>query len=65
MVADTSAPRIWARFYEMSDNRPFMCRRDGTKVWRLADVDAERRTGYDWYGYWPEEVISRFYNEYR
>ena len=42
-----------------------MCRRDGTKVWRLADVDAERRTGYDWYGYWPEEVISRFYNEYR
>ena len=65
VVADTSAPRIWARFYEMSDNRPFMCRRDGTKVWRLADVDAERRTGYDWYGYWPEEVISRFYNEYR
>ncbi len=65
VVADENALRIWARFYELSDNTPFLCRRDGTKVWQLADVDAERRTGYDWYGYWPEEVISRYYKDYK
>lgn len=59
-VADASAKPIWARFYETADNTPFLCTRQGQKVWRLADVDPERRTGYDWYGYWPETVIARY-----
>ena len=60
VVADASAPPIWARFYEVADNTPFLCTRSGQKVWRLADVNAERRTGYDWYGYWPVEVLRRY-----
>lgn len=60
VVADPSAPPIWARFYEVDDNTPFLCTRAGQKVWRLADVNAERRTGYDWYGYWPVEVLQRY-----
>lgn len=59
-VADTAAPRIWARFYELADNTPFFCCRSGQKVASLAEVNGERRTGYDWYGYWPERVLSRF-----
>lgn len=59
-VADSTAKPIWARYYELSDNTPFLCRREGTKVWKLADVDAERRTGYEWYGYWPEEVLEQY-----
>lgn len=60
VVQDSTAPAIWARFYELSDNRPFMATRTGEKVWRLADVNPERRTGYDWYGYWPEEAYKAY-----
>lgn len=60
VVEDPDARLIWARFYETEDNTPFMCRRDGRKVWKLADVNGERRTGYDWYGYWPEAVLNRY-----
>ena len=60
VVEDASAPAIWARYYELTDNRPFMAKRSGEKVWRLADVNPERRTGYDWYGYWPEEAFQAY-----
>lgn len=60
VVADPAAPRIWARFYELTDNTPFFCCRSGEKVSSLAEVNGERRTGYDWYGYWPEKVLNRF-----
>lgn len=58
VVEDITAEPIWARYYEVSDNNPFMCTREGQKVWKLADVNPERRTGYDWYGYWPKKVFD-------
>ena len=58
VVADEQAPPIWARFYEIDSNRPFFCNRDGTKVYRLADVQLERRVGYGWYGSWPTTLKS-------
>jgi PelA/Pel-15E family pectate lyase len=63
-VVDSLAPPIWARFYEVEDNTPFLCTRAGVKVWKLADVNAERRTGYDWYGYWPNELLP-MYDEWK
>ena len=60
VVKDKKAKPIWARFYEVADNTPFMCTRAGEKVWKLSDVDAERRTGYDWYGYWPEKIFEKY-----
>ena len=62
-VRDEKAEPIWARFYEVADNTPFLCTRAGQKVWKLADVNAERRTGYAWYGYWPKEIFG-LYNEW-
>ena len=61
VVEDVNAPSIWARFYEIDDNTPFLCRRDGRKVWKLADVNDERRTGYEWYGYWPEKIFEAYH----
>ncbi len=58
---DTSAPPIWARFYQLEDNKPFMCRRDGQKVYSLEEVNPERRGGYSWYGYWPQKLIEKEY----
>ena len=60
VVEDVNAKPIWSRYYELSDNKPFMVKRSGEKVWKLADVNAERRTGDDWYGYWPQEVLDNY-----
>lgn len=60
VVEDVNAKPIWSRYYELSDNKPFMVKRSGEKVWKLAYVNAERRTGYDWYGYWPQEVLDNY-----
>lgn len=64
-VKDPNAPPIWARFYEIETNRPFFCNRDGVKVYRLAEVKLERRSGYGWYGYWPQKVIQFAYPEWK
>lgn len=58
VVNDSTAPTIWARYYEIDTNRPFMCTRQGVKVYSLAEVDPERRTGYAWYGYWPAKAFK-------
>lgn len=60
VVKDKKAPRIWARFYELDTNRPFMANRDGKKVYRLEDVDPERRVGYGWYTYAPEAILRAY-----
>ena len=58
MVAD-SGSTMWARFYELDTNRPFFCGRDGVKKYSLAEIDPERRTGYAWYGTWPEKLLAK------
>lgn len=60
-VADPAAPPTWARFYEIDTNRPFMANRDGTKVYSLAEVSIERRTGYAWYTGAPGPLLKTEY----
>lgn len=57
VVKDPDAPTLWARFYEIDTNKPFMCTRQGEKVYKLSDVNPERRVGYAWYGNWPEKIF--------
>ena len=56
VVPDPSAPPLWARFYEIETGRPFFCGRDGVKKYALAEIERERRKGYDWYGDWGRAV---------
>ncbi len=66
VVADANAPAIWARFYEIESNRPFMANRDGVKVFSLAEVQRERRTGYSWYGYYgASDLLNDEYPRWR
>ena len=60
IVPDRQAPPLWARFYEIGTNRPFFCGRDGVKKDNLADIEAERRNGYAWYGDWGRRVLTRY-----
>ncbi len=63
VVSDPSAPAVWARFYELDDNRPFFCDRDGIKKYAMSEIGYERRNGYSWYTYDPQEVLDK-YKEY-
>ena len=65
MVRDPAAKPVWARFYEVETNRPFFCNRDGIKVYSLAEVRLERRTGYSWYGDAPAKLLETDYPMWR
>ena len=57
-LKNENAPPVWARFYDLETGKPFICKRDGTIVEDFKDLSYERRVGYDWYGFWPEEVFK-------
>ena len=57
---DPTAPPLWARFYDLDTNQPFFCGRDGIKKSNLADIEQERRGGYNWYGPWGTKVASEY-----
>lgn len=60
IVADTTAPPIWTRYYELKTHRPLFCNRDSKVVYSLAEVDRERRDGYGWYTYNPQKVLDKY-----
>jgi PelA/Pel-15E family pectate lyase len=59
VIKDSSAPPLWARFYEIGTNRPIFAGRDGVKRYSLDEIEAERRNGYAWYGLWGTAVLDR------
>ena len=64
VVKDPSAPPIWTRYYTLNTNIPFFANRDGKAVYKFSDVARERRTGYGWFGYWPQHLISVEYPDW-
>ena len=50
VVEDPNAQPIWARFYDLQNQRPIFCSRDGIPRANLADISYERRNGYSWLG---------------
>jgi PelA/Pel-15E family pectate lyase len=60
IVDDPAAPPLWGRCYDLQTNQPFCCGRDGVKKWSLDQIEAERRSGYQWYGDWGKPVLEEF-----
>lgn len=60
VVADTTAPPIWTRYYELNTHKPLFCNRDSQVVYSLAAVERERRDGYQWYTYAPQKVLDKY-----
>jgi PelA/Pel-15E family pectate lyase len=52
---------LWVRYYEIGTNRPIFCGRDGVVKYDVAQIEAERRNGYAWFGYWPRDLLARDY----
>lgn len=57
---DQNAPPIWTRYYELKTHRSMFCNRDSKPVYSLAEVDRERRDGYGWYTYEPQEILTQY-----
>ncbi len=64
VVNDPSAPPMWARLYELETNRPIFAGRDGVKHYDIAEIDHNRRNGYDWYGHWTLDVLTKQYPDW-
>jgi PelA/Pel-15E family pectate lyase len=60
IVKDANAPPLWARFCEIETNRPIFSGRDGVKKYDMAEIEAERRNHYGWYGNWGQLVADRY-----
>ncbi|MBU4537059.1 MAG: pectate lyase [Weeksellaceae bacterium] len=60
LVADSTAPPIWGRFYDLETNRIFVSDRDGIRKSSYDDIGFERRNGYAWYTYEPAAVLKKY-----
>ncbi|MDP3073156.1 MAG: pectate lyase [Opitutaceae bacterium] len=65
VIKDESAPPLWARTVEPGTDRPIFASRDGVKVYSLAEVDRERRTGSGWYVTNPGKLLETYYPAWR
>jgi len=61
VVSDSSAPPIWARFYEIDTDKPVFFDRDGSTHYAMAELSQERRAGYAWYGTWTQAIVTAGY----
>jgi PelA/Pel-15E family pectate lyase len=59
VLADPSAPPLWARFYDLEIGRPLFTSWDGVKKTSYADVSYERRVKYNWYTSAAAELLSK------
>ncbi len=62
---EPGAPPIWARFYDLKTKEPVFANREKQTVRRYRDLTRERRTGYQWYGYWPARLLGQEYPAWR
>lgn len=65
LVEDPQAPPLWARFYDLTDNSVVLATREGVRVPTYSDITRERRTGYEWYGTWPQKFLDKDYPKWR
>jgi len=65
VVADSTAPPVWARFYQIDNNQLFFSDRDGKVYYDLAEISSERRNEYGWLGYWPQELLTESYPQWQ
>ena len=61
VVADATAPPLWARFYELGTNRPIFSGRDSVIRYSMAEIEYERRNGYRWYVESPARLLDTEY----
>jgi PelA/Pel-15E family pectate lyase len=65
IVRDPDAPPLWGRFYDLKNERPFFCSRDGIPRDSIDKISYERRNGYSWLGEYARGLIARDYPKWK
>lgn len=60
LVPDDGDGCIWARFYDLDEELPYVCDRDGQPRRRLEEIGTERRNGYGWYNTSAEPLYALY-----
>lgn len=60
IVTDPSAGDLWARFYDLETELPYVSDRDGIKKSKLEEIGYERRNGYSWYTDAPAKLFKKY-----
>lgn len=60
LIPDSSSV-IWARFYDLKNNKPVFGDRDNSVTYNFEEVSPERQNGYAWFGSWPKKLIEQEY----
>lgn len=60
IVSDPNAGSMWARFYDLDTQLPYVCDRDGIKKNTLEEIGYERRNGYSWYSTLPQKALDAY-----
>ncbi len=58
LVNKKGAPLLWARYYDLENEEPMFCDRDGIPKKHLEEIGYERRNGYSWIGDTPQKVLD-------
>ena len=64
-VVPAPGETLWARFYELGTNRPIFIGRDTVPKGSLAEIEQERRAGYNYYTSTPAALIKTDYPAWR
>jgi PelA/Pel-15E family pectate lyase len=65
VIVKDSESSVWARFYEIGSNRPIFAGREGVVKYDVAQIEHERRTGYEWYVDAPAKLLNKDYPSWR
>lgn len=65
VVVEDPNSTLWARFYDLSTNKPFFTGRNSIPKDNLKDIENERRIGYAYYGTWPKTLLAKDYPEWQ
>ncbi|GAA4159574.1 pectate lyase [Chryseobacterium ginsenosidimutans] len=60
-LAEDKNSVIWARFYDINNNKPLFGDRDGSVKYNYNEVSEERRNGYSWFGDFADKLINKEY----
>lgn len=56
---------LWARYYDLQEELPFYCDRDGIPKRNLDEIGYERRNGYSWINDSPQKTIDFYYKSWK
>ena len=59
-VTNSSGSTTWARFYDISSNKPVFGDSDGKTYSDISQISSSLQSSYTWYGSWPSNFVAEY-----